>query len=147
MCCLVYIIWKFHYDRSACDLVKNRVCTAGNVNRITFNTSVYPFLTFSLIRLISFVTRFIFHTYINVVLCVSALVLVGTSASVTAQDVSPDRPDANCIFSKDVKGNMVADCRHNNLLSVPGNVIPDVQVRNGKRVCGLMTARHNKLKY
>lgn len=61
--------------------------------------------------------------------CVSALVLVGTYVvSVTAQTVSSDRPDANCVFSKDGKGYMVADCTHNSLLSVPGNVIPDVQV-------------------
>lgn len=54
------------------------------------------------------------------------LVLVVTSVSFVVH-ATTTRPKAQCINSKDPKGLIAADCG-NDLLAVPDNIYPDVQV-------------------
>ncbi|VVC27678.1 Leucine-rich repeat,Leucine-rich repeat domain, L domain-like [Cinara cedri] len=55
------------------------------------------------------------------------LILVITTVSFAVQ-ATTNRPKAQCVNSKDPKGLMSANCGYNDLLAVPDNIYPDVQV-------------------
>lgn len=68
----------------------------------------------------------------NGVYFVSAHILIGTFVSVTIEGTSNRL--AQCIYSKDSKGLLTADCTNSNLRVIPENVQTDVEVCRKKKL-------------